>query len=60
MNKDLRQITWSNIHNATVLDTITSSFFYDLKPKTFTDMISLTICLKQVLKELLPSLYLNE
>jgi len=40
-NKELREITWSNIHNATVLDTITSSFFYELKPKTFTDMISL-------------------
>lgn len=40
-NKELREITWSNIHNATVLDTITSSFFYELKPKTFTDMIAL-------------------
>lgn len=39
--KELRNITWSNIYNTTILDSITSSFFYELKPKTYRDMVAI-------------------
>lgn len=40
-NKDIRNITWSNIYNTTILNTTASNFFHELKPKTFRDMISI-------------------
>lgn len=39
--KELRDITWSNIFNSTVLNTVTSNFFHELRPKTYRDMISI-------------------
>lgn len=37
----LRNITWSNIFNTTMLCSTTGSFFHELKPKTFHDMVAL-------------------
>lgn len=39
--KEIRDITWSNIFNATILGATTSSLFHELKPKTFRDMVSI-------------------
>lgn len=38
---DLREITWSNLFNSTLLSSVASSFFHELRPKTFRDMVSL-------------------
>lgn len=40
-DKEIHEITWSNIYNTTILNSTTSSFFHELKPKTFRDMVSL-------------------
>lgn len=40
-NKDIRDITWSNIYHTTILDSTANSLFHELKPKTFRDMISI-------------------
>ena len=39
--KELRDITWSNIFNTTILNTVTSNFFQELRPKTYHDMVSI-------------------
>lgn len=38
---DLREITWSNLFNSTILNSTTCSFFHELRPKTFKDMVSI-------------------
>lgn len=38
---DLREITWSNLFNSTILNSTTSLFFHELRPKTFKDMVSI-------------------
>lgn len=38
---DLRDITWSNIYNTTILNPTESSFFHALKPKTYRDMAAI-------------------
>lgn len=40
-NIELREITWSNIFNTTVLDSTTGNLFHELKPKTFWEMVSI-------------------
>lgn len=37
----LRDITWSNIHNSTILNQQTSMLYHEFKPKTFRDMVAL-------------------
>lgn len=39
--KELREITWSNLYNSTILDQVTSSRFHEYHPKTFKDMMNL-------------------
>ncbi len=39
--KELREVTWSNIFNATILNSTASSFFHELKPKTYKDMVGI-------------------
>lgn len=38
---DLRELTWSNLFHSTLLNSTASSYFYELKPKTFKDMVSI-------------------
>jgi len=38
--KDLHDITWSNIFNTTILNKVTGNLFHEFKPKTYRDMIS--------------------
>ena len=40
-NRELREVTWSNIFNATILNSTASSFFHELKPKTYKDMVGI-------------------
>lgn len=39
--QELREITWSNIFQTTMLDPTANSFFQQLKPKTYRDMVSI-------------------
>lgn len=40
-NRELREITWSSIFHTTMLDPATNSFFHQLRPKTYHDMVSM-------------------